>query len=39
MVDFGIAKWHHHKSMGFDGMDFFNNLKSLVENYLNLKHT
>jgi len=27
MVDFGIAKWHHHKSMGFDGMDFFQQLK------------
>jgi hypothetical protein len=22
MVDFGIAKWHHHKSLEFDGMDF-----------------
>ncbi len=23
MVDFGIAKWHHHKSLEFDDMDFF----------------
>jgi hypothetical protein len=23
-VDFGIAKWHHDKSLEFDGMDFFN---------------
>ncbi len=24
MVDFGIVKWHHHKLLKFDGMDFFN---------------
>jgi hypothetical protein len=24
MVDFGIAKWHHHKSLEFDGMEFLN---------------
>jgi hypothetical protein len=36
MVDFGIAKWHHHKSLEFDGMDFFQHLKSLFENYFNL---
>jgi len=24
MVDFGITKWHHHKSLEFDGIDFFN---------------
>jgi hypothetical protein len=24
MVDVGIAKWHHHKSLEFDGMEFFN---------------
>jgi hypothetical protein len=29
MVDFGIAKWHHHKSLKLDGMDYFNILKSL----------
>jgi hypothetical protein len=23
MVDFGIVKWHNHKSLEFDGMDFF----------------
>jgi hypothetical protein len=24
MVDFGIAKLHHHKSLEFDGIDFLN---------------
>jgi hypothetical protein len=24
MVDFDIARWHHHKLLEFDGMDFFN---------------
>jgi hypothetical protein len=38
MVDFGIAKWHHHKSYEFDGMNFFQDLKSLFKNYVNLKH-
>ncbi len=37
MLDFGIAKWHHHKSLEFDGMDFFQHLKSLFYNYFNLR--
>ncbi len=28
MVDFGITKWHHHTSLKFDGMGFFQHLKS-----------
>ncbi len=38
MVDFGIAMWHHHKSLEFDDMNFFQHLKSFQKNYLNLRH-
>ncbi len=24
IMDFGMVKWHHHKSLEFDGMNFFN---------------
>jgi len=33
MVDFGIAKWHHHKSLEFDDMDFCFNIYNYYFNF------
>jgi hypothetical protein len=37
MVDFGIAKWQHHKSLEFDGIDFFSTFKIIFKNLLSFK--